>query len=183
MAHNAKLYTYRVRWSEEDEEFLATVAEFPSLSWLEEDQEAAFSGIVDLVEEVICDMKAAGELVPEPMSTRNYSGSVRLRIPPEQHRDLTIQAAEEGVSLNRLLCSLISMPRHVVAAVLDDDKEAHHVSQPQKAVRSKSTTFLVKADPSDRTTEFSVVQGGKSASAESRFKSVEPLYDFDVEEM
>ena len=29
-------YTYRVSWSSEDGEHLATVAEFPSLSWLDE---------------------------------------------------------------------------------------------------------------------------------------------------
>ena len=32
---NAKLYTYRVLWSEEDAEFVGLCAEFPSLSWLE----------------------------------------------------------------------------------------------------------------------------------------------------
>ena len=29
-----ELYTYRVEWSEDDQEFVGTVAEFPSLSYL-----------------------------------------------------------------------------------------------------------------------------------------------------
>ena len=110
MGHDAKHYTYRVQWSEEDGEYLATVAEFPSLSWLETDMEAALSGLVGLVSDVLEDMEARGEKIPEPLSLRTYSGNVRLRMPPEQHRDLAMLAAEEGVSLNRLICSLISRP-------------------------------------------------------------------------
>ncbi len=34
-------YTYRVMWSEEDQEYIGLCAEFPSLSWLEEDPIAA----------------------------------------------------------------------------------------------------------------------------------------------
>lgn len=116
-------YAFRVRWSKEDGEYLATVAEFPSLSWLDENQAEAFSGIVNLVKEVVEDMQEAGEQIPEPLSERNYSGNVRLRIPPEQHRELAIRAAEEGVSLNRLLCSLISRPLAVRAMGSDSQQE------------------------------------------------------------
>ena len=37
-------YTYRVRWSPVDQEHVGTVAEFPSLSWLDADPRAAFDG-------------------------------------------------------------------------------------------------------------------------------------------
>jgi hypothetical protein len=46
---NHKHYTYRVTWSEEDQEFVALCAEFPSLSFLDEDMTAALDGIVTLV--------------------------------------------------------------------------------------------------------------------------------------
>lgn len=121
MGQDVTKYTYRVRWSEEDGEYLATVAEFPSLSWLEENQADAFEGIVNLVRDVVEDMEADGEKVPTPFSMREYSGSVRLRIPPEQHRELTVRAAEEGVSLNRLLCSLISRPTGITAGSAKSD--------------------------------------------------------------
>ena len=42
-------------------------AEFPSLSWLEETQEQALSGIRKLILECIEDLKAGGE-VPEPFT-------------------------------------------------------------------------------------------------------------------
>lgn len=102
---DAKFYTYRVIWSEEDEEFVGLCAEFPSLSWLNEDQQAAFAGIVALVHDCLQDLVAQGEPVPTPLSKKQYSGKFMVRIPPEQHRHLAIQAAEQGISLNRLASS------------------------------------------------------------------------------
>lgn len=95
-------YTYRVTWSEEDEEYVGLCAEFTSLSWLAAEPEAALRGIRQLVAEVVTDMSATGETAPEPMALRHYSGKFMVRIPPEVHRKLAIEAAEAGVSLNRL---------------------------------------------------------------------------------
>lgn len=36
---------YRVRWSEEDQAYVATADEFPSLSWIADSREAALDGI------------------------------------------------------------------------------------------------------------------------------------------
>jgi predicted HicB family RNase H-like nuclease len=89
-------------WSEEDEEFAGTCAEFPSLSWLKSTPEAALKGIRSLVKSVVQDMKENGEKIPEPISSRKYSGKFMVRVPPEVHRHLAVEAAESGVSLNRL---------------------------------------------------------------------------------
>lgn len=96
-------YTYRVVWSAEDGEFVGQVVEFPSLSWLAPTQAEALQGVANLVEDVIEEMERTGEPVPEPFSERRYSGEFKVRIPPELHRSLAIQAAEEHVSLNRLV--------------------------------------------------------------------------------
>ena len=95
-------YTYRVTWSAEDAEHLGLCAEFPSLSWLAPTPEEALSGIRVMVTEVVEDLRASGELVPDAIAERRYSGELRVRIPPMVHRQLALQAAEEGVSLNRL---------------------------------------------------------------------------------
>ena len=108
MAKKPDRYTYRVTWSEEDQEHVGLCAEFPSLSWLEGSPEKALRGIRGLVRENIDDLKSLGEEVPEPMSTRSYSGKFMVRIPPQVHRLLAIQAAESGVSLNRLVSSKLS---------------------------------------------------------------------------
>ncbi|ENN91141.1 type II toxin-antitoxin system HicB family antitoxin [Bartonella bovis] len=102
---NNNHYTYRVLWSQEDEEYVGLCAEFPSLSWLDVKAENALKGIMNLVTEVVEDMQRNGEDVPIPLSHVKYSGKFQLRIPPELHRQLAIQAAENGVSLNRYISS------------------------------------------------------------------------------
>lgn len=103
-----KHYTYRVTWSEDDGEHVALCAEFPSLSFLADKPTDAFEGLVTLVEEVLQDMTENGETIPEPLSAKDYSGKFQVRIPPEQHRNLAIQAAEQGVSLNRIVSSKLA---------------------------------------------------------------------------
>lgn len=98
-------YTYRVTWSDEDREYIGLCAEFPRLSWLEKTPESALSGIRTLVKECIADMQQNHEPVPEPIATKRFSGKFMVRVPPETHKSLTIQAAEAGVSLNRLVAS------------------------------------------------------------------------------
>ncbi len=95
-------YTYRVTWSEEDGEHVGLCAEFQSLSWLAPDPVAALQGIRQLVADVVEDLQNNGELVPEPLASKKFSGHFMVRVPPELHRQLALEAAESGVSLNRL---------------------------------------------------------------------------------
>ena len=99
---NIKHYTYRVTWSPDNNEHPGLSAEFPSLSWLAKTPEAALKGIGNVVADVVADMQASGEPVPEPRAEKNYSGEFWVRIPPQLHRNLAMMAAEQGVSLNRL---------------------------------------------------------------------------------
>ena len=101
-------YTYRVTWSEEDKEYVGLCAEFPSLSWLAKTPESALKGIRKVVADVIQDMKESGEEVPQPIAGKNYSGKFMVRVPPQVHRNLAIEAAESGVSINRLVSSRLS---------------------------------------------------------------------------
>ena len=108
MAMKNDRYTYRVTWSEEDQESVGLCAEFPSLSWLAKSPEAALKGIRKLVEDVVKDMDNEGESVPEPIACKRYSGKFLVRVLPQVHRKLAIQAAESGVSLNRLASSKLN---------------------------------------------------------------------------
>ncbi len=102
MALKNDRYTYRMTWSEEDDKYIGLCAEFLSLSWLASTPEAALRGIRQVVAEVVADLEANGELVPEPLATKQYSGKFVVRVPPELHRRLALEAAEAGVSLNRI---------------------------------------------------------------------------------
>ena len=101
-------YTYRVTWSEEDNEYVGLCAEFPSLSWLAHTPEAALKGIREVVADVVTDMERSGETIPQPFACRSYSGKFIVRVPPDVHRKLALQAAESGVSLNRIASSKLS---------------------------------------------------------------------------
>jgi predicted HicB family RNase H-like nuclease len=56
----------------------------------------------------IKDLKSENEDVPEPFSVKQFSGKFMVRVPPEMHRMLSIQAAESGVRLNRLVSSKLN---------------------------------------------------------------------------
>ncbi len=101
-------YTYKITWSKEDQEYIGLCAEFPSLSYLDESRASALEGIETLVKDVVTDMEANAEKIPEPIAEKNYSGKFQVRIPPELHRKLAIQAAEENVSLNRYVSLKLS---------------------------------------------------------------------------
>lgn len=101
-------YTYRVTWSAEDEEFVGLVSEFPSLSWLAAGQVDALLGIRNLTADVVADLELTQETIPVPLADRVYSGEFKLRIPPELHRSLAMQAADEKVSLNRLVVARLA---------------------------------------------------------------------------
>jgi len=101
-------YTYRITWSPDDVEYVGVCLEFPSLSWLSASQEAALKGIRKAVHGVVLDMEEKGETIPTALAEKSYSGKILVRMPPDVHRNLVLQAAEAGVSLNRLVNSKLS---------------------------------------------------------------------------
>ena len=108
MSSKGDRYTYRVTWSAEDDEHVALCAEFPSLSWLAPTPQEALAGMQELVLQVMADMRSNNETPPEPLAERTYSGRFVVRVPPRTHRELAIEAAEEGVSLNRLVSARLA---------------------------------------------------------------------------
>ena len=108
MAQKNDKYTYRVTWSEDDNEYVGLCAEFPGLSWLANTPEKALKGIREVVTDVVLDMANNEEPIPKPIATKKFSGKFMVRVPPDIHRKLAIQAAESGVSLNRIASSKLS---------------------------------------------------------------------------
>ncbi len=104
----ADRFSYSVSYSVDDDGFVATVAEFPSLSWIAEERRVAEDGLVALVEEVLADMEQSGESVPEPFGERAFSGRFNLRLPTSLHRELALRAEREHQSLNTVVVSLLS---------------------------------------------------------------------------
>ena len=111
MADLIDRYTYRVFWSDEDEEYVGLCIEFSLLSHLDDTPEKALAGIREVVSHAVQLNQEEGVPVPEPLSTRRYSGTLTLRIPPETHRALAMDAAEAGVSMNRLAAERLALRR------------------------------------------------------------------------
>lgn len=61
-------YAYRVSWSTDDNGYIGTAAEWPSLSWADEAPTAAFAGIERLVTDALADMAETGETAPTPFA-------------------------------------------------------------------------------------------------------------------
>jgi len=66
MATKIDQHTYRVTWSEEDQEYVGLCAELPSLRWLEKSHEKALTGIRKLVNKSVAEMTRSGEESPGP---------------------------------------------------------------------------------------------------------------------
>jgi len=101
-------FTYRVFWSAEDECYVGTCAEFPSLSHLDESMDGALHGIRDLVADVVNELRREKSPIPSPIAAKRFSGAFKVRIPPMIHQRLAVEAAEQGVSLNRLVSAKLS---------------------------------------------------------------------------
>jgi predicted HicB family RNase H-like nuclease len=95
-------------WSEEDQEYVGLCLEFPGLSWLTKTPEGALRGIRKVVSDVLSDMDKNGETPPTPISSRKFSGKFMVRVPPDVHRELAMKAAEDNISLNRLISAKLN---------------------------------------------------------------------------
>ena len=106
--YDAREYLYSVVWSEEDDAFIGRVLEFPSLAAHGSTQAKALSEIRSVVQHAFEDLRDSGEEMPEPLNKRPYSGKLNVRLPKYLHRQLAIEAAEEGVSLNQLISTKLA---------------------------------------------------------------------------
>ena len=95
-------------WSEEDDAFIGRVLEFPSLAAHGSTQAKALSEIRSVVQHTFDDLQESGEPIPEPLNKRRYSGTLNVRLPKYLHRQLAIEAVEEGVSLNQLISTKLA---------------------------------------------------------------------------
>ena len=65
------------------------------------DQVEALQGLEAVVHEVLADLE--GEELPQLLAERSFSGKLNLRLGPDLHRRVAIEAAEAGLSINSYL--------------------------------------------------------------------------------
>lgn len=98
----ANIYSYSVEYDQEVKIHIARCAELPSLAAHGDTQEAAFKEIKKEVLTTLKWMSEDGEDIPEPFGLHRFSGEFRVRMPPEKHRRIAIEANLQGVSMNQL---------------------------------------------------------------------------------
>jgi predicted HicB family RNase H-like nuclease len=109
LPYDINKYTYSVIWSEEDHCFLASAAEFGNIARHGETPEEALKLIKEaLAFEIECILKDKREPVPAPFSLQNFSGKLVVRMPKDLHRQLAIEAARQGTSLNQWINAKLS---------------------------------------------------------------------------
>ncbi|HSU15634.1 type II toxin-antitoxin system HicB family antitoxin [Longimicrobium sp.] len=101
-------YSYAVRWSDEDEAYIAVCPDFPGLSAFGDTPADAVAELDVAVELAIETHEAEGWPLPMPSMAQEYSGQFRLRLPRSLHAELAQRAEIEGTSLNALALSYVA---------------------------------------------------------------------------
>jgi predicted HicB family RNase H-like nuclease len=101
-------YGVRLDWSEADEAYVATSPEFPGLTGVNEDADAALAELREALEMAIAVLEEDGEPLPERQPLIEHSGQFRLRTPKALHATLARQAEEAGVSLNSYVVTCLA---------------------------------------------------------------------------
>lgn len=100
-------YIVNVFWSEEDAAYVAEVPELPGCASHGKTPEVAMRNVQNAIETWIEGAKESGFKIPEPVSTKAFSGKFVTRVDPRLHQKLTIRAETSGKSLNGLVKEIL----------------------------------------------------------------------------
>lgn len=101
-------YSFNVFWSQEDQSYIATCPEFPTISAFGDTPEQALAEMQIALEMAIETYQEEGWPLPQPRTQPTYSGQFRVRMPKSLHSKLATQAEDEGISLNTLVVTYLS---------------------------------------------------------------------------
>ncbi len=100
-------YKVDIRWSDDDQAFIARVPELDGVITHGE----TVSDAAHMAEEAIAlhleSLKAHNEPIPEPIALEKLSGQYPLRMGKERHQDVVLRARQQGKSINEYLTGLI----------------------------------------------------------------------------
>lgn len=94
-------YTYRAEWNPETGEYLARCLEFPGYFADAATAHGAIAELESLVHAAVAEMAEFDLTPPASLTDHRYSGRFLIRTSPALHARLTVEATEQGVSLNQ----------------------------------------------------------------------------------
>ncbi len=104
-------YAISIKWSDEDNGFIATIPGIQGLSAFGVKRNKALSELNIAAEAYFESLKNAGRPFPFEEKIITYSGQLRLRMPKSLHAALASGAENDGVSLNTYIITLLSEGR------------------------------------------------------------------------
>ena len=96
----ATRYTKFVEWSDQDQCFVGRCPELMLGGVHGNDEAKVYAELCEAVEEMVELATKDGQSLPEPLSSKKFSGKFLLRVDPALHRRLAAKAIAAGESLN-----------------------------------------------------------------------------------
>jgi len=107
-----------IKWSDEDNNFVATIPGIETLSAFGATREEALSELYIAADAYFEVLEEAGKPLSMPVKVHPFSGQLRLRMPKSLHAVLSSEAEAENISLNTYIVTLLS-ERHIEKKLLN----------------------------------------------------------------
>ena len=120
-------YSIRIVWSDEDGGYIATSPDFENLSAFGTSAQEATAELESVVRVAIETYRDSGWALPEPKRVHEHSGQLRVRLPKSLHGRLAEEADRDGVSLNTLIVTYLSLRAGESAASRPIHKELRSI--------------------------------------------------------
>jgi len=101
-------YTYRASWDVLNGEYFAQCLEFPLDGARGPTAHEAIAALEQIVEGHLKERNEFGLKPPKSITDHHYSGTFVVRTSTMLHRRLTVEAAEQGVSMNQWIVAKLS---------------------------------------------------------------------------
>ncbi len=110
MRSKRRPFEYRivVRYSEEDEGYIAVVPELRGCSAWGETEPETIEAVKKAASAWLESAQANGIEIPVPLDKQPVSGRYALRMPPDLYRELVFEAKAHGLSLNQFIVHKLS---------------------------------------------------------------------------
>jgi predicted HicB family RNase H-like nuclease len=129
-------YPVSIKWSDEDEGYIAVIPGVRGLSAFGESPQKALSELKTAAHAYLRSLKKAGKPLPVFAKAVPFSGQLRLRLPKSLHAELSQAAENEGISLNTYLITLLAR-EHTKRELLTGRRDAGQVPvHAERAARS-----------------------------------------------
>ena len=111
-------YTYRAEWDPERSEYIARCLEFPGRSATAFTAHDAVAAMEKVVDDELDELASFSMQPPVSLTDHRYSGTFLVRTSRTLHSRLTVEAAEQRVSLNQWVAAKLADRRPTVS--IDD---------------------------------------------------------------